>query len=128
MCIRPQPRSVSGFIGINSTPWIQSTLRTLARQRRISTPRGGALPLHYTEFGYQSAGRYKMSQAKRGVWALKAMQLVARFKVKEMLWYQLVHNPNTFGDLWDPGLVSLKSVRDITYLNLQRNRRSYAGF
>jgi hypothetical protein len=126
--IRSQPRRVSGFIGINSTPWIQSTLRTLARQRRISTPRGGALPLHYTEFGYQSAGRYKMTQAKRRVWALKAMQLVARFKVKEMLWYQLVHNPNTFGDIWDSGLVSMKGVPDITYLNLQRNRRSYAGF
>jgi len=81
-----------------------------------------------TEFGYQSAGRYKMTQAKRRVWALKAMQLVARFKVKEMLWYQLVHNPNTFGDIWDSGLVSMKGVPDLTYLNLQRNRRSYAGF
>jgi hypothetical protein len=126
--IRSKPRRVSGFIGINSTPWIQSTLRTLARQRRISTPRGGTLPLHYTEFGYQTEGRYKMSQAKRKVWALKAMQLVARFKVKEMLWYQLVHNPNSFGDVWDSGLVSMKAVPDVTYTNLQRHRRSYAGF
>jgi hypothetical protein len=126
--IRTRPRRVSGFIGINSTPWIQSTLRTLARQRRISTPRGGALPLYYTEFGYQTAGRYKMSQAKRKVWALKAMQLVARFRVSEMLWYQLVHEPNSFGDVWDSGLVSKTGVRDATYLNLQRHRRSYAGF
>jgi hypothetical protein len=126
--IRTRPRRVSGFIGINSTPWIQSTLRTLARQKRISTPRGGALPLHYTEFGYQTEGRYRISQAKRKVWALKAMRLVARFKVKQMLWYQLVHNPNSFGDVWDSGLVSMAGVPDATYTNLQRNRRSYAGF
>jgi len=69
-----------------------------------------------------------MSQAKRKVWALKAMRLVARFRVKEMLWYQLVHNSNSFGDVWDSGLVSMTGVRDATYLNLQRNRRSYAGF
>ena len=69
-----------------------------------------------------------MSQGKRKVWALKAMRLVARFKVKEMLWYQLVHNPNSFGDVWDSGLVSMRGVTDATYRNLQRNRRSYAGF
>jgi hypothetical protein len=126
--IRSRPRRLGGFIGINSTPWIQSTLRTLARQRRIRTPHGGALPLHYTEFGYQTLGRYRMSQAKRKVWALKAMRLVARFHVKEMLWYQLVHNSNSFGDVWDSGLVSMKGVPDATYVNLQRNRRSYAGF
>ena len=126
--IRSRPRRVSGFIGINSTPWIQSTLRTLARQRRIRTPGGGTLPLHYTEFGYQTAGRYRMSQAKRKVWALKAMRLVARFKVREMLWYQLVHNSNSFGDVWDSGLVGMNGVPDATYTNLQRNRRSYAGF
>jgi hypothetical protein len=126
--IRTRPRRVSGFIGINSTPWIQSTLRTLARQRRISTPRGGALPLHYTEFGYQSEGRYRMPESTRAAWALKAMRLVARFKVKEMLWYQLVHNPNSFGDVWDSGLIFQTGMPDLTYLNLQRNRRSYAGF
>jgi hypothetical protein len=126
--IRRAPRRVSGFIGINSTPWIQATLRTLARRRRISTPRGGALPLHYTEFGYQSEGRYKLSESTRSVWALKAMRLVARFKVKEMLWYQLVHNPNSFGDVWDSGLIFQNGIADPTYLNLLRNRRSYAGF
>jgi hypothetical protein len=126
--IRSKPRRVSGFIGINSTPWIQSTLRLLARQRRVSTPRGGALPLHYTEFGYQSDGRYKMPESKRRVWALKALQLVSRFKVKEMLWYQLVHNGNSFGDVWDSGLILQDGTLDPTYRNLQRNRRSYAGF
>src|SRR5262249_36014748 len=122
-----RPRRIS-FIGINSTPWIQSTLRQLARQRRLRTPSGGPLPLYYTEFGYQSAGRYKMPETKRKVWALKAMQLVARFKVREMLWYQLVHNRNSFGDVWDSGLVSNRGVTDPTYRNLRANRRSYAGF
>jgi hypothetical protein len=125
--IRSRPRRL-GFIGINSTPWIQSTLRALARQRRISTPRGGTLPLHYTEFGYQTLGRYRMPQAKRKVWALKAMRLAARFKVREMLWYQLVHNSNSFGDVWDSGLISMQGVPDVTYTNLRQNRRSYAGF
>jgi len=50
-------------------------------KRRIRTRAGGALPLYYTEFGYQSAGRYRMSEARRRVWALKAMRLVARFRV-----------------------------------------------
>jgi hypothetical protein len=125
--IRSRPRRVS-FIGINSTPWILSTMRQLARQHRIRTKSGGALPLYYTEFGYQTLGRYKMKESRRRVWALKAMQLVARFKVREMLWYQLVHNRQTFGDVWDSGLVSNRGVRDSTYLNLQRHRRSYAGF
>jgi hypothetical protein len=124
--IRRRPRRFS-FIGINSTPWIQSTLRQLARQRRIRTPGGGPLPLYYTEFGYQSAGRYRMSESRRKVWALKAMRLVARFKVREMLWYQLVHN-RSFGDVWDSGLVSNRGATDATYRNLRSHRRSYAGF
>ena len=126
--IRSKPRRVPGLIGINSTPWIQSTLRALARQRRIRTRAGGALPLYYTEFGYQSLGRYRMSEARRRVWALKAMRLVARFRVREMLWYQLVHNPNSFGDVWDSGLVFKNTRTDSTYKNLRAHRRSYAGF
>ena len=124
--IRSRPRRIS-FIGINSTPWIQSTLRQLARQHRLRSTGGGTLPLYYTEFGYQSAGRYRIPESKRKIWALKAMQLVARFKVREMLWYQLVHN-RSFGDVWDSGLVSNHGVTDATYRNLQRHRRSYAGF
>ena len=57
--------SSRGFTGINSTPTIKGTLRTLARQHRLTTLRGGTLPLYYTEFGYLTKGFYRMSESRR---------------------------------------------------------------
>jgi hypothetical protein len=129
--VAPGRRS-RAFIGINSTPRIQSTLRDLARRGRIRTPGGGALPLYYTEFDYQTAGRYARytrPESKRARYSLAAFRLVKRYGVKQMLWYMLFHPPKILlsGDTWDGGIVGLNGVKDVTYNTLAANRRSYGG-
>lgn len=129
--VAPGRRS-RAFIGINSTPAIQSTLRSLRRRGRIRTARGGTLPLYYTEFDYQTAGRYARytrPESKRARYALAAFRLVKKYNVKQMLWYMLFHPPQTLlaGDTWDGGIVSLAGVKDQTYNTLAANRRSFGG-
>jgi hypothetical protein len=125
-------RKSSAFIGINSTPAIQSTLRSLARRKRIRTPSGGALPIYFTEFDYQTAGRYAKytrPESKRAKYALAAFRLVNKYKVKQMLWYQLFHPPQSLlgGDVWDGAMLSLTGHKDRTYTTLTANRRSFGG-
>lgn len=121
-----------GFIGINSTPKIQGTMRDLARRRKIRTAAGGALPLYYTEFDYQTAGRYASytrPESKRAKYALAAFRLVNKYKVKQMLWYMLFHPPQALlgGDTWDGGMIGLNGIKNQTYNTLSANRRSFGG-
>ena len=127
---KPGARSSYGFIGINSTPLILKTLRALARARLLSTPAGRALPLYYTEFGYQSKGRYRMTESTRRTYLLKAFQVVTRYPaVKEMLQYMLIHPPRSllYGDVWDSALIGRDGKPDPAYTNLVRHRHSFGA-
>jgi polysaccharide biosynthesis protein PslG len=109
-----------GFVGINSTPAIKAALRDLARRHRLTTLRGGTLPLYYTEFGYLTKGFYRMSESRRRDWTVRAFRYARRQGVKEMLYYQLVQSPNgtLAGDIWDSGIVRLNGSALPTYTAL----------
>lgn len=126
-------RRSRGFQGINSIGAIKRTVRDLARRGRIAAPGRRALPIYFTEFDYQTQGRYarySRPESKRAAYAVKAMQLAARAGVRQMLWYMLIHPPRSLlnGDVWDGALISLNGRQDATYKALVRNRRSFAGF
>jgi hypothetical protein len=119
-------RSSRGFVGINSTPGIKSALRDLARRHKLTTLRGGALPLYYTEYGYLTKGFYKMSESRRRDWTVKAFRYARRQGVKEMLYYQLVQSPSgtLAGDIWDSGIIRLNGTALPTYTALVRAARN----
>jgi hypothetical protein len=123
-------RASIAFQGINSTLLIK---RTLSRLRRsIHTPAGGALPLYFTEFDYQTQGRYARytrPESKRARYAVAAMRLAYRHRVKQMLWYGLIHPPRSllYGDVWDGAIIQRNGTPESTWRSLVRARRSFGG-
>ena len=112
--------SSRGFVGINSTPAIKRALRSLAAGHRLTTLRGGTLPLYYTEFGYLTKGFYKMSESRRKDWTVRAFRYARGQGLKEMTYYQLIQSPSgtLAGDIWDSGIVRLNGTALPTYTAL----------
>jgi Cellulase (glycosyl hydrolase family 5) len=125
----PGRKSIA-FQGINSTPLIK---RTLSRLRRsIRTPAGRALPLYFTEFDYQTQGRYARytrPESKRARYAVAAMRLAYRYRVTQMLWYGLIHPPRSLlnGDVWDGAMIQRNGTPESTWKRLVGARRSFGG-
>jgi len=119
-----------GFTGISQTPQIRGLLNRLRRGHRLRTPRGGTVPIYFTEFAYLLRGYYKMPESRRRSWAVQAATYARRQHVAQFLWYMLVHPPRgaLYGDIWDSGLIGLSGRPDSTYTALRRARRSIAGF
>jgi hypothetical protein len=124
--VEPGRRNRTSFVGISDTRLIQSTLRSLRGRF------GRTLPIYFTEFGYQGPGGgvYHQSESSRTAWTVKAFQLVQRYGVKEMLYYQLIHSPpgTLRGDIWDSGIVNLNGTPTSVFAAMVKARRSYAGF
>ena len=110
-------KSSRGFTGINGTPAIRRTLRDLARHHRLTTLRGGTLPLYYTEFGYLTKGFYRMPESRRADWTVRAYRYARSQHVNQLLYYQLVQSPSGTleGDVWDSGIVALDGTPLPTY-------------
>lgn len=113
-------RSSRGFIGINSLPAVKRTLSDLARRRKLTTLRGGALPLYLTEFGYLTKGFYKMRESRRADWIVRAFRVARQQRVREMVYYELFQSPSGYlaGDKWDSGIVQLDGTPLPTYTAL----------
>jgi hypothetical protein len=119
-------RSRKGFVGINSTPAIKAALRDLARRHKLTTRRGKALPLYFTEYGYLTKGFYQMPESRRRDWSVRAFRYARQQGVAEMLYYQLVQSPNgtLAGDIWDSGIVRLDGTALPTYTALVNASRT----
>ena len=97
------------YLGISNLPQLQAAVRTWARTKGIRTSSGGALPIHYTEFGYLRRGLYPFSEAKRVTWTRAAYKVVrAQPAVKTFLWYQL-YTPPIAKVLWDSSILRLNN-------------------
>ncbi len=95
-------------------------MRSLAASHRLTTLRGGTLPLYYTEFGYLTKGFYKMSESRRKDWTVRAFRYARGQGLKEMTYYQLIQSPSgtLAGDIWDSGIVRLNGTALPTYTAL----------
>lgn len=114
------------YVGIANTPLIQAGLRDLARRHLLRTPRGGALPIYYTEFGYQRHGVYRTSEGVRADWAARAIAVARHYHVRMLLWYQLKIMPRrAIADrrTWDSGLLLLSGRALPVYRSIQRALR-----
>ena len=126
--IRPGRRD-RRYIGISNISKIKATLRTLARRRLLRRSRGNsAIPILFTEYGYQRRGIYRTRpESKRAQWALESFVFARRRGVKQLLWYQVSHQPALFsrGDVWDSGMIDLAGRGDRVYNHLYANRRKF---
>ena len=113
------------YVGVSSIATIRSTLRTLARRGALRTPRGGTLPIHFTEFGYQVGGPWRIrGEARRASFTLGAFRLAKRQGVSSMLYYHLVRN---YLRSWDSGMVNANGSPTPVFRALTGARRSLVG-
>jgi hypothetical protein len=117
--------------GISNIGAMRALVRRLARERRLTTPRGGPVPLYFTEFAYPRPGWYYgyFSEANRASYTLAALRLSKRYGVRTVVWYQLYYK---FGRphprVWDSGLLSWEGVTTPLYRRLVAARPSLVGF
>jgi hypothetical protein len=121
--LRPTFRSSKYPGGIGNTPAIKKLLAQLRKSKRFRTPRGGTVPIYFTEFSYQSSGYMKMSESKRASYALSAFRYAKAQGVKQLVWYQLVHAPaaaQSTSQPWDSGVIGLNGCVTPTYRAIAR--------
>ena len=109
---------------------MKRALGSLARRHKLRTPRGGPLPIYFTEFGYPRPGAYYgfFSEARRTRYALQAFRMAKRAGVRVMVWYQLYNHPGrTRHNLWDTGLMSLSGQASPLYRSFVSARPALAG-
>lgn len=125
---RPQKR-YSG--GISNVAKMKSTLRRLARTRKLRTASGAVVPIYFTEFGYPRPGAYYgfFPEVLRTRYTLDAFRLAKRSGAKVLVWYQLYNHPGkTHATLWDTGLIGRDGKLSSLYRQLVKARASIAGF
>lgn len=114
------------YLALTGVSRLRSTLRNLARRGRLRTPGGGALPIYFTEFGYQVKGSWALKpERKRASWTVAAFQLAKRSGVRSMLYYELVR---TYNRRWDTGIITSGGSRLAPFSALVRARRGLVGF
>ncbi len=97
------------YLGISNLPQLQAATRKWARTKGVRTKSGGALPIHYTEFGYLRRGLYPFSEPKRVQWTRAAYRVVrSQPAIKTFLWYQL-YTPPVAKPLWDSSIIRLNN-------------------
>ena len=113
------------YVGIADMSTIKANLRDLARSHRLRTPSGRALPIYFTEFGYQVIGTYAVrSEARRASWTVQAFRMAKRGGARSMLYYHLVR---TYVRKWDSGILTRTGAPMLTYRVLLSARRALVG-
>jgi hypothetical protein len=101
---------------------LTKALDKLARRRALRTPRGHALDLYLTEFGYLSAGSRKVKPQRRARWMNAAYKIARRNpRVRQLLQYQLVDPPR--GERWHSALLDRRGKPQPVYGKLARASR-----
>jgi len=87
---------------------LTSALDKLAANGSLRTPAGRPLDVYLTEFGYMRAGRYRLSDAKRGDYLKRAFGIAqANPRVRQMLHFLLVEPAKKYR-FFDTSIVSRK--------------------
>lgn len=88
---------------------LTNELDKLAKQKKLRTPKGRALNVYLTEYGYMKTGKYKVSEDKRAKYLTKAFQMALdNPRVKQMTQYTLVRPP-WHKEFFDTSIVAKKS-------------------
>jgi Cellulase (glycosyl hydrolase family 5) len=98
----------SDNVTISGLSRLTKQLDKLKRQKKLMTPKGKALDVYLTEYGYMRSGKYKVRESTRAKYLTKAFQwALDNPRVKQMTQYLLVKPPWHHSD-FDTGLVSKK--------------------
>jgi hypothetical protein len=109
----------SGFgYGIAWSPTWQDRLKHLHEKGRLSAPKGGAVPLYLTEFGYHRDGKAALPETARSKWYPRAMSEAKKSGAKAMNIYQIYAGNGTPG-VWDTGLIAPGDVPLASFTALQ---------
>jgi GH35 family endo-1,4-beta-xylanase len=98
----------SDNVTISGLSRLTKQLDKLKKQKKLLTPKGKALDVYLTEYGYMRSGKYKVSEKTRAKYLTKAFEYaLGNSRVKQMTQYLLVKPPWHRAD-FDTGLVSRK--------------------
>jgi hypothetical protein len=94
-------------------------LDQLAKHHRLATPKGKALDLYLTEFGYLSKGNRALSQKVRASYLRTAYEIARRNpRVRQILQYQLVDGPED--GIWNSAILTNDGKPQGAYAGLAR--------
>ncbi len=80
-------------------------LHSLARSHKLRTPRGGALPIYLTEYGYFARGPRSLGERRRSAYLRQGFQMALRNPmVREMTQYTLIAPPHH--EVWDTSILT----------------------
>jgi len=98
---------------------LTKALNRLKRNRALRTPRGGALHLWLTEFGYFASGKYRMPAGRRAKYLRRAFTIARRNpRVHSMLQYLLVSPPRRWAH-FNTSLLSGSGAPSPSYWSLR---------
>jgi Cellulase (glycosyl hydrolase family 5) len=91
-------------------PRLTSALSRLRSSRALRTPRGGALDLFLTEFGYLRSGSRRMSEGRRALYLKRAYTMARRHpRVHQMTHYLLIQ-PSAKYRFFDTSLMNRRGT------------------
>jgi hypothetical protein len=115
-------------VGISNTPRIKATLNALRRSRGLRTPRGGTVPIYFTEFGYPSTVKLDgrtATDARRADWTVRAYKYAKKQGVKQLLYYTLVQPPRNTGIVFNSGMINSDGSPTAVYFSLRKYLKGY---
>jgi hypothetical protein len=122
--VAPDAVTYGSNIGISKLKPLQTKLASLAKEGRLTTPKGGELPLYLTEFGYQrKEGRTfkspatQMDEATRALWLPKAFEVARQAGARQMLYFMLL--PPAPDYPWDTSLLDTNGHPLPSYIALK---------
>ena len=112
---RPRQRD---SVTIGTLDRLTSALKSLRRARALTAPRGGAVPIHLTEFGYFASGKRGLPAKTRSKYLRQAYRIARRTKgVRQIVQYQLIQTPQAS---WNTGVLKPGGVPDGSFFGLKR--------
>ena len=92
---------------LGSLDRLTGTLSSLAKIRALSTPKGKALPVYLTEYGYFQSGKYALGETVRSAYLRQAFTIAQRHPgVAQMLQFTFVTPPASYpGGYFDLSLI-----------------------
>lgn len=106
-------------VTISSLGRLTKALDRLKRSRGLRTPRGKALNVYLTEYGYLRRGKRRVPERRRAKWIVQAFKIAQKNRrVRQMLNYLMVRPPQPYA-FFDTSLLSQNNSPTRTFTALR---------
>jgi len=89
--------------GIGFTPKVQKMLKKWAKTKQLTTRSGKRVPMYMTEFGYHCQGKYKLPEAIRAKFYVRALEWARKNGARGFVLFQFYPTPPN--SVWDTSLL-----------------------